>query len=224
MFQQQPDSTITPLLMLTFVTFGTHSKHVSFLRIIGFTNPLLVCMGPKLHKNRIIPYGFLTLFFVSEYILKDKRPTPTKNMFLIDKLKDTKSQDENSVEYSDKIQIDKDKFLSSLLESLCVNMYAHTPNVYLFQRGIRNTIAGQAKVSHSQVKLLEKSSKGPISGSTVGQYEGDFLTDAFQKDSLRDMAPHKLCHSCQICFMESHKINQNTDTAGRKACISPLIC
>lgn len=93
--------------------------------------------------------------------------------------------------------------------------------VYLLQRGVRDTVAGQAKVNHSQVELLEERSKRSVSGSAIRQYESDFLTDALQKDSLRDMAPQELSHSCQICFTESQKINQNTDLAGQKVFISP---
>lgn len=70
---------------------------------------------------------------------------------------------------------------------------------YLFQRGVRDAVAGQAEVSRGQIKLLEEEGKGPISGSTVGQYVGDLLTDALQEDSLGDVAPHKLPYCCQIC-------------------------
>ncbi|TNN85162.1 hypothetical protein EYF80_004512 [Liparis tanakae] len=38
-------------------------------------------------------------------------------------------------------------------------------------RGVRDAVAGQAKVSHGQVKPLEQQSKGPISGSAVRQYQ-----------------------------------------------------
>lgn len=73
-------------------------------------------------------------------------------------------------------------------------------SVYLLQCGVRDAIAGQAKVSHSEIKLVEECGKGPVSGSTVGQDEGDLLTDALQKRSFWYMAAHKLSYSSKTCF------------------------
>lgn len=72
--------------------------------------------------------------------------------------------------------------------------------VYLLQCGVGDAIAGQAEVRHGQVELFEEQSKGPISGPTIRQDVGDLLTDALQEGRLRDVAPQKLTHSCQICW------------------------
>lgn len=77
-------------------------------------------------------------------------------------------------------------------------MYAAPRSIYLFQCGVRDTIAGQAQFVHDLIELLEERGKGPISGSGVGQYEGDLLTDALQEDRLGNVPPHKLSHMVQI--------------------------
>lgn len=77
---------------------------------------------------------------------------------------------------------------------------------YLLQSGVRDAVAAQAQVGHGQVQVLEEQSKGPVSGSTVGQNVGDLLTDALQEDRLRDVAAHESTHSCQICWRKSCRI------------------
>lgn len=65
---------------------------------------------------------------------------------------------------------------------------------YLLQGGVRDAIAGEAKVGHGSVELSEERAKGPIFSSSVGQDVGDLLTDAFQEDCLRDVFLHELTH------------------------------
>lgn len=74
-----------------------------------------------------------------------------------------------------------DPLCPSIKVFACVNLWQGSGShalAHLLQRGVRNPVAGQAKVSQRQVQFLKEQAKGPISGSGVGQYVGDLLTDA----------------------------------------------
>lgn len=103
-------------------------------------------------------------------------------------------------------------------------MLARVPRFvyYLLQRGVRDAVAGQAQVTHGQVERLEEQSKGPVSGSTVGQNVGDLLTDALQKNSFRDVAAHKLTHDCHVCWLNSHKVTHNASSEETGERTSPM--
>lgn len=75
----------------------------------------------------------------------------------------------------------------------------HTSSEHLFQRGVRDTVAAEAKVGHGLVELSEKHSKGSVCGAAVGQDVGDLLTNALQEERLGDVAQHQLTKGRQVC-------------------------
>lgn len=96
-------------------------------------------------------------------------------------------------------------FTCTILHSICAALSVPCL-LYLLQRGVRDAVAGEAEVSHGRVELSEERGESPVFGSSVGQDEGDLLTDAFQEDRPGDVASHKLTHCCQICWKKSHKM------------------
>lgn len=93
---------------------------------------------------------------------------------------------------------------------------------YLFQRGVRDTVAAEAKVSRGPVELSEKHGKGSICGAAVGQDVGDLLTNALQEDRLRDVALHQLTKGCQICQRPNNRKKEKMLNFQMHPRLSPL--
>lgn len=75
-------------------------------------------------------------------------------------------------------------------------------NIYLFQCGIRYSIAGYSQVSESIIQLVEEFYKSSIFSRLVGQDVGEFMAKVLHQTSLGDMLENHIGYKGDVCRKE----------------------